>query len=111
MAVVQTTAELQRERDGAYVRLEELILARDQVGSSQVFYDLIKEGRPVKELVREVVRIHAPYTHVPFHQRNDNGELRFVNNDHTLLGMRAGLRLKKLVPQELAFLPIAQAVW
>jgi hypothetical protein len=111
MAVAYTAPELQRERDDAYVRLEELILARDQVGSSQVFYDLIKQGRPVKELVREVVRIHAPYTHVPFHQRSDNGEVRFVNNDHTLLGMRAGLRLKDLVPSELAFLPIAQAVW
>ena len=74
MAVATTAPDLQRERDGAYVRLEELILARDQVGSSQVFYDLIKQGRPVEELVREVVRIHAPYTHVPFHQRNDNGQ-------------------------------------
>ncbi|MGE3269137.1 MAG: hypothetical protein AB7P40_10340, partial [Chloroflexota bacterium] len=109
MAVVLTTAE--RERDGAYVQLEERILARDQVGASEAFFDLIKAGRPVEELVRETVRIHAPYTHVPFHQRNDSGEVRFVNNDHTLLGLRAGLQLGKLVPSEASLLPLFQAVW
>ncbi|MGE3273226.1 MAG: hypothetical protein AB7P40_31125, partial [Chloroflexota bacterium] len=101
----------ERERDGAYVQLEERILARDQVGAREAFFDLIKAGRPVEELVRETVRIHAPYTHVPFHQRNDSGEVRFVNNDHTLLGLRAGLQLGKLVPSEASLLPLFQAVW
>ena len=49
---VTMTAPAQREREGAYARLEERILARDQVGASQVFYDLVKSGRPVDELVR-----------------------------------------------------------
>jgi len=35
--------------------------------------------------VRETVRIHAPYTHVPYHQRLDDGVVKFVNNDHCLL--------------------------
>jgi hypothetical protein len=108
---VTMTAPAQNERDSAYSRLEERILARDQVGASAVFYDLVKAGRPVDELVRETVRIHAPYTHVPFHQRNDSGDIRFVNNDHCLLSMRAALQLKKLVPDEHAFLPMAQTIW
>jgi hypothetical protein len=105
------TAPARQERDSAYARLEERILARDQVGASQVFYDLVKAGRPVDELVRETVRIHAPYTHMPFHQRLDNGDVRFVNNDHCLLSMRAALQLKKLVSDEHAFLPMAQTIW
>ena len=39
---VTMTAPAQRERDSVYARLEERILARDQVGASQVFYDLVK---------------------------------------------------------------------
>ncbi|MGE3272671.1 MAG: hypothetical protein AB7P40_28285 [Chloroflexota bacterium] len=108
---VTMTAPAQNERDSAYARLEERILARDQVGASAVFYELVKAGRPVDELVRETVRIHAPYTHVPFHQRLDSGDARFVNNDHCLLSMRAALQLKKLVPEETAFLPMAQTIW
>jgi hypothetical protein len=108
---VTMTAPAQREREGAYARLEERILARDQIGASQVFYDLVKAGRPVDELVRETVAIHAPYTHMPFHQRHDSGDVRFVNNDHCLLSMRAALQLKRLIPDETAFLPMAQTIW
>jgi len=57
------------------------------------------------------VHIHAPYTHMPFHQRLDSGDVRFVNNDHCLLSMRAALQLKKLVSAEHAFLPMAQTIW
>jgi len=53
--------------------LAELVLARDQVGASQVFYDLIEVARPLTEIVGEMVRIHAPYTHVPYHQHLDDG--------------------------------------
>ncbi|PYM17471.1 MAG: hypothetical protein DMD78_29850, partial [Candidatus Rokuibacteriota bacterium] len=70
---------------GLYAKLEERILARDQIGASTVYYDLVRAGRPRAEIVRETVRIHAPYTHVPYHQRIDDGFVRFVNNDHCLL--------------------------
>jgi len=108
---VTTGAPAQTERDSTYERLEERILDRDQVGASRVFYELVKDGRPVDELVRETVRIHAPYTHVPFHQWNDGGDVRFINNDHCLLSMRAALHLKRLVPEGAAFLPMAQTIW
>jgi len=94
-----------------YAELEERILDRDQVAASEVFYDLVRDGRPLKELLRETVRVHAPYTHAPYHQRIDDGVVRFVNNDHCLLSARASLRLPDVLPERLRFLPMAQTMW
>jgi hypothetical protein len=94
-----------------YARLEERILARDQLGASEVLYELMRQKRPATEITRETVRIHAPYTHVPYHQRLDDGVVKFVNNDHCLLSERVGLPLSRMVRPELAGLPLAQTVW
>jgi hypothetical protein len=94
-----------------YRELEERYLARDQLGATCVFHDLVRAGRPLPEIARETVRSHAPYTHVPYHQRIDRGFVRFVNNDHCLSIVRAGLRLPDYVAPELRYLPMAQAVW
>src|SRR5215471_5437876 len=85
-----------RETAQLYSRLEERILARDQVGASEVFYDVVRAGRPLNEIIAEGVRIHAPYTHVPYHERIDDGYPNFVNNDHCLLSARATLHLTNL---------------
>src|SRR5438046_4737734 len=108
-----TTPAVTSERGSAaeYARLEERILARDQIAASQVLYGLLKQGRPVTEIVGETVRIHAPYTHVPYHQRLDDGVVRFVNNDHCFLSSRASTDLMKLLRPELAYLPLAQTIW
>jgi hypothetical protein len=100
-----------RDTAKAYARLEERILSRDQVGASEVYCKLVKGGRPARELVGELVRIHAPYTQIPYHQRLDQGIVRFVNNDHCLLSARASLRLMDMMPADLAYLPLAQTVW
>src|SRR5919201_1800187 len=97
--------------EALYAKLEERILARDQVGASLVFYDLVRAERPLTEILREVVRIHAPYTHVPYHQRIDDGFPNFVNNDHCLLSARAAINLQKMLPEKLAGLPLAQTIW
>ena len=86
-------------------------LARDQVGASECYYDLVRSGRPLTEMLREAVRIHGPYTHVPYHERIDNGFVNFVNNDHCLLSARATLHLSKWLPAEMAGLPMAQTIW
>jgi hypothetical protein len=96
---------------GLYGKLEERILARDQVGASAVFYDLIRAGRPRTEILQETVRVHAPYTHVPYHQRIDNGFVRFVNNDHCLLSARTSVHLPGYLPKALEYLPLAQTIW
>jgi hypothetical protein len=94
-----------------YAKLEERVMARDQVGASKVYYDLVRAGRPLKEIVAEGVRVHAPYTHVPYHERIDDGYPNFVNNDHCLLSARATINLAKMVPERLAMLPMAQTIW
>jgi hypothetical protein len=95
----------------SYARLEDCVLARDQAGASQVFYEIARDGRPIPEMLGEMVRIHAPYTHVPYHQRLDDGVVRFVNNDHCLLSARVGPRLSAMISPELRLLPLAQTIW
>jgi hypothetical protein len=48
---------------------------------------------------------------VPYHQRLDDGMVKFVNNDHCLLSERVALPLMSLLPSPLRYLPLAQAVW
>ncbi len=112
--MAQTTAASaarDSETHGLYDKLEDRILARDQVGACEAYYGLVKNGRPLPEIVAEGVRIHAPLTHVPYHERIDKGFVNFVNNDHCLLSARATTHLSKLLPKELAGLPMAQTVW
>ncbi|MBV8188068.1 MAG: hypothetical protein JOY64_28725 [Alphaproteobacteria bacterium] len=97
--------------DPLYGALEERILDRDQKGASDVYYKLVREGRPLTEIVREAVRVHAPYTHVPYHERMDDGYVNFVNNDHCLLSARASLHLSRMVPDAARGLPMAQTIW
>src|SRR5277367_2064990 len=103
--------QVDRATSTLYAKLEERVMARDQVGASQVYYDLVRAGRPLHETVAEGVRIHAPYTHVPYHERIDDGYPNFVNNDHCLLSARATLNLNRMLPDRLAMLPMAQTIW
>src|SRR6202790_2611293 len=107
----QTTLSNAGKPEALYEKLEERMLARDQKGASDVYYDLVRAGRPMTEMVAEGVRIHAPYTHVPYHERIDDGYVNFVNNDHCLLSARAATRLARMVPEECAALPLAQTIW
>jgi len=108
---ISTDPAAHPEVTDSYARLEEKILERDQRAASQIFYDLVRAGRPLPELLGQIVRIHAPYTHVPYHQRLDDGIVRFVNNDHCLLSSRASMDLMKMLRPELAYLPLAQTIW
>jgi hypothetical protein len=101
----------QNKPDALYAALEERILARDQIGASNTYYELLRQGRPLTEMLSEAVRIHGPYTHVPYHERIDDGFVNFVNNDHCLLSARAALHLSKMVPRAAAGLPMAQTIW
>src|SRR6516164_3966988 len=94
-----------------YEKLEDRVLARDQVGASECYYDLVRDGRPLPEMLREAVRIHGPYTHVPYHERIDDGFVNFVNNDHCLLSSRATIHLTRHLEGKHAGLPMAQTIW
>jgi len=106
-------AQVSTDRDirALYEKLEDRCLMRDQVGASEAYYALVRAGRPLTEVVAEGVRIHAPYTHVPYHERIDDGYPNFVNNDHCLLSARAAINLSKLMPTHLSMLPSAQTIW
>src|SRR3990170_2943291 len=103
------TVDLESRR--LYDKLEDRVLARDQKGASDAYYGLVKSGRPLPEIVNAGVKIHAPLTHVPYHERIDQGFVNFVNNDHCLLSARATTHLAKWLPKEMAGLAMAQTVW
>ena len=100
-----------RETEKTYARLQDRILDRDQAGAADLTFELMRAGRSTTEILSETVRIHAPYTHVPYHQRIDGGFVRFVNNDHSLLSARATLTLQHMMPETLRDLPLAQTAW
>ncbi len=110
-AQAATATNGRQEAARLYQELEERIVARDQEGGSRVYYELLRRGRPLPEIMAEAVRIHAPYTHVPYHQRIDDGFPNFVNNDHCLLSARAAVNLQRMLPEKLAGLPLAQTIW
>ncbi len=101
----------QDKPEDLYAALRERVLARDQIGASEVYYELVRQGRPKPELLAETVRTHAAYTHVPYHERIDEGFVNFVNNDHCLLSARAAVHLADLMPKGAEGLPLAQTIW
>jgi hypothetical protein len=107
----EAAGEVRGEASALYAALEERILDRDQVRASAIYYDLLRARRPLTEMLAEIVRIHAPYTHVPYHERIDDGFVNFVNNDHCLLSARATLNLAAMLDGPLAGLPMAQTIW
>jgi hypothetical protein len=101
----------QDKPDDLYAALQARVLERDQLGASEVYYELLRRRRPMPELLAETVRTHAAYTHVPYHERIDEGFVNFVNNDHCLLSARAAIHLTKLMPKGAEGLPLAQTIW
>jgi hypothetical protein len=63
-------------------------------------------------ITTHVMTTAAPYLHVPAHHKLlPNGEFRNVNYDHTVLGIRAGLRLIPWLSERERYLTLAQAVY
>jgi hypothetical protein len=63
-------------------------------------------------ITTHVMTTAAPYLHVPAHHKLlPNGEFRNVNYDHTVLGIRAGLRLQPWLSEREKYLTLAQAIW
>src|ERR1700748_1308533 len=60
-AKAATATNGRQEAPRLYRELEDRMLARDQVGGSRIYYELLRRGRPLPEIMAEAVRIHAPY--------------------------------------------------
>ena len=64
------------------------------------------------QITTHVMTTAAPYLHVPSHHKLlPNGEFRNVNYDHTILGIRAGIRLQPWLSEREKYLTLAQAIW
>src|SRR6185437_4886639 len=111
MSLAEAVNDQDASARARYDKLEDRVLARDQVGATECYYDLVRDRRPLPEILREAVRIHGPYTHVPYHERIDDGFVNFVNNDHCLLSARATLHLTTMLDGTPAGLPMAQTIW
>jgi hypothetical protein len=75
-------------------QLDSFVLSGKFHEATDSFCQLARQGYSMKDLVTHVMTTAAPYLHVPSHEKLlPNGEFRNVNYDHTLLGLRAGMRL------------------
>ncbi|MCB1740008.1 MAG: hypothetical protein KDK91_06545 [Gammaproteobacteria bacterium] len=92
--------------------MDEQILDGRHHQATDTFCQLATGGHDLRELVLHVMRTAAPYLHVPAHEKLlPNGEFRNVNYDHTVLGLRAGLRLAEFLPRDQQHLPLVQGVY
>jgi hypothetical protein len=70
-----------------------------------------RDGRSIGEALSVVTAAEAPFVQVPSHINVKDGQVSLVNNDHTILGLRASVALMPYLPEQYRLLPLAQSVW
>jgi hypothetical protein len=99
-------------QDKAVGQLTDAILQRDQPRTAELFFQLVKrEGRSMGEAVSLVTEAEAPFVQVPNHINVRDGVITLINNDHTILGLRASASLTPYLPNQYRMLPMLQSVW
>ena len=92
--------------------LDQQVLAGEFHQATDTFCRLAVAGRAVPDLTHHVMATAAPYLHVPSHEKLlANGEFRNVNYDHTILGIRAGMRLSPWLSEVEKNLGIVQGIY
>jgi hypothetical protein len=106
---------LNRDRireDKSFDLLTEAILERDQPRTTDLFYGMVaRDGRSVGEALSVVTAAEAPFVQVPSHINVRDGQITLINNDHTILGLRASAYLMPFLPEKYRLLPLLQSVW
>jgi len=98
--------------DRSVALLTDAILERDQPRTTDLFHRMVRhEGRSLRDALDVVTRAEAPLVQVPSHINVRDGQITLINNDHTILGLRAALSLAPFLPESHRLLPILQAVW
>src|SRR5882724_7859467 len=93
-------------------RVTEAILERDQPRTADLFFRMVtQEGRSLSDALDVVTRAEAPFVQVPSHINVRDGQITLINNDHTILGLRAALDLAPFLPESHRLLPLLQGVW
>jgi hypothetical protein len=99
-------------RDAYFGPLTDAILNRDQPKTADLFYRMVaKDGRPLGEALAVVAAAEAPFVQVPCHINIRDGQVSLINNDHTILGLRASAALMPYLPKQYRLLPLLQSVW
>ena len=99
-------------KDKYFDLLTEAILERDQPRTTDLFYRIVtRDGRPVGDALSVVTAAEAPFVQVPSHINVRDGQITLINNDHTILGLRASAYLMPYLPEKYRLLPLLQSVW
>jgi hypothetical protein len=91
--------------------LTEAILDRDQPRTTDLFSRMTRDGHSVGEALSVVAEAEAPFVQVPSHINVRDGQVTLINNDHTILGLRASAYLMPYLPEKYRLLPLLQSVW
>jgi len=92
--------------------LTEAILEGDQPRTADLFYQMVtQDGRSVGDALSMVTAAEAPFVQVPSHVNIRGGQITLINNDHTILGLRASAYLVPFLPEKYRLLPLLQSVW
>src|SRR5881227_3454977 len=97
--------------DKSFDLLTEAILQRDQPGTADLFFRMVRDGQSIGDALSVVTAAEAPYVNVPCHINMRDGNIVLTNNDHTLLGLRASTYLMPYLPEKYRLLPLLQSVW
>src|SRR6266446_1643969 len=98
--------------DKSFDMLTEAILERDQPRAADLFYRMVtQDGRSVGDALSVVTAAEAPFVQVPSHINVRDGQITLINNDHTILGLRASTYLMPFLPEKYRLLPLLQSVW
>src|ERR1700720_4013524 len=101
-----------REDDKSFNMLTEAILERDQPRTADLFHQMVtQDGRSVGDALSVVTAAEAPFVQVPSHVNVRDGQITLINNDHTILGLRASAYLMPFLPEKYRLLPLLQSVW
>src|SRR5215469_17883686 len=94
------------------VLLTEAILERDQPRTTDLFFRMVKrEGQSLADALDVVTTAEAPFVQVPSHINVRDGQIALINNDHTILGLRAAASLAPFLPEPYRLLSFLQSVW
>ena len=108
--MLRTRAEI--TQDKSFAPLTEAILERDQPRTADLFFGMVaREGRSIGDALAVVTAAEAPFVQVPSHINVKDGQVSLINNDHTILGLRASSYLMPYLPEKYRLLPLLQSVW
>ncbi|HUC10116.1 MAG TPA: hypothetical protein VL985_06780 [Stellaceae bacterium] len=108
--MLQSRAEI--SQDKYFGPLTDAILERDQPRTADLFFRMVaKDGRSVGDALSVVTAAEAPFVQVPSHINVKDGQVALINNDHTILGLRAAAALMPYLPEKYRLLPLLQSVW